>query len=279
MHRNKELYQFLSDNSWQLTERWYESLEKSKSGGVYASADPIVIEGLKKQNHEFHKRFFRVFLEDECKFFETFEEWVLLVAKDQEHLRTPIHLILKEFFNNQDHYLDLIKEFVSQHPGKYSHDEIHLWMRTIIKLFGQVITWFTEENFKQSQQQLEAQQEMIRELSAPVISLNHNTALLPLVGDIDTARAKFLFENTLQQCAKKRVNHLFIDLSGVVMIDTMVAHQIFQLIEGLSLLGVHSTLSGLRPEIAQTAVQLGLSFDKVSFTSTLEKAINQLINN
>ncbi|PLS18800.1 RsbT co-antagonist protein RsbRB [Bacillus sp. M6-12] len=279
MHRNKELYQFLSDKTWQLTEQWYESLDKSGNDGVYSSTNLEIIEGVKKQNHEFHKRFFRVFLEDECEFFETFEEWILSVAQDREHLKTPIHLILKEFFRTQQQYLDLIREFVSLHPGKYSNDVVDLWTQTIIKLFSEVMTWFTKENFKHSQRQLEAQQEMIRELSAPVISLNQNTALLPLIGDIDTARAKFLLENTLHQCAKKNINHLFIDLSGVVVIDTMVAQQIFQMIEGLNLLGVHSTLSGLRPEIAQTAVQLGLSFDNVSVTSTLEKAINQLFKN
>lgn len=72
---------------------------------------------------------------------------------------------------------------------------------------------------------------------------------------------------------EKKVTQLYIDLSGVAVIDTMVAHQLFSLIEALRLIGVSSTLSGIRPEIAQTAVQLGLSFEDISLRSTLASAI------
>jgi rsbT co-antagonist protein RsbR len=98
---------------------------------------------------------------------------------------------------------------------------------------------------------------------------------LPLVRDIDTARAAAILENTIKQCAEQKVSQLFIDLSGVVIIDRMVAHQIFQLINGLSLIGVKTTLSGIRREIATTAIQLGLSFANISIASTLSKAIEQ----
>jgi rsbT co-antagonist protein RsbR len=118
--------------------------------------------------------------------------------------------------------------------------------------------------------------ELIMELSSPVISLNREIALLPLVGDIDTTRAKIMLESTLQQCASLGVNELLLDLSGVVMIDTMVAQQLFQLIKALDLIGVKTTLSGVRPEIAQTSVQLGISFDKVTIKSTLSSAIKPI---
>lgn len=65
----------------------------------------------------------------------------------------------------------------------------------------------------------------------PVISLNDNTALLPLIGDIDTMRGMFLLENTLQKCAEKNVTRLFIDLSGVHAIDSASAQQLSKLIE------------------------------------------------
>ncbi|MFP3340442.1 STAS domain-containing protein, partial [Micrococcus sp. SIMBA_131] len=72
----------------------------------------------------------------------------------------------------------------------------------------------------------------------------------------------------------KRVDHLFIDLSGVYLVDTRVAQQIFQLITGLKLIGVTATLSGIRPEIAQTAVQLGIDFGEILITSNLAQAIS-----
>ena len=82
-----------------------------------------------------------------------------------------------------------------------------------------------------------------------------------------------ILENTLHQCSEKRITQLYIDLSGVAMIDTMVAQQLFTLIESLGMLGVKATLSGIRPEIAQTAVQLGLSFSNLSIRSSLAEAI------
>lgn len=99
---------------------------------------------------------------------------------------------------------------------------------------------------------------------------------MPLVGDIDTARAKIILENTLNQCSQKGVQHLCIDLSGVVIIDTMVAHQIFDLVTSLRLIGVETTISGIRPEIAQTAVQLGLPFNEFRTASSLAHALDRM---
>ncbi|MFP3846689.1 STAS domain-containing protein [Priestia filamentosa] len=273
MHRNDDLYNFLLERTWNLTESWYADLDKVELGGVYASTDPVVVETLKQQNHEFHKRFCKLFAEESAVFYEGFEEWVIEIAKDEEHARTPIHLILQEFFHVQTQYIQLINEFASQYKDKYSLEEINRWKDITIKAFNKVIMWFTEESHKYSESRLKAQQEMINELSSPIISLTKHVALLPLVGDIDTARAKFILDSTLTQCTEREIHHLLVDLSGVVMIDTMVAQQLFQLIETLNLIGVTSTFSGIRPEIAQTAVQLGINFNRVSIVSTLEQAV------
>ncbi|WP_409294656.1 STAS domain-containing protein [Peribacillus sp. SCS-26] len=274
MHRNKELYNFMLDNTWKLTEQWYESLDKTDPKGVYSSKDPKIIEGVKKQNYEFHLNFCKIFILEESVFINQLETWILKIAQDKEHLSTPVHYILREFFRTEEQYLDLIDEFMEKNESIYTRKDFHAWYRILINAFSKILVWFTQENYYHSQKRLQGQQELIMELSSPVISLNREVALLPLVGDIDTVRAKFILENTLEHCSRLGVNNLLLDLSGVVMVDTMVAHQLFQLIEALSLIGVKTTLSGLRPEIAQTAVQLGLSFDKISIKSTLSNAIN-----
>ncbi len=277
MDINQELHQFLLNRARNLTEEWYDSLDKSGTAGVYSSNDPAVIKTLKEQNYEFHIHLCEVLVKDENAFFKDFDEWIIKIAKDNEHLKTPIHYIIKEFMRVRQQYLDYINEFVSIHPEDIEQLQIEEWNRVMIKVFDNVMLQFIEETHKYSTNRLKAQQELLNELSSPVISLNNDTALLPLVGDIDTARAKFILENTLNQCVQKGIGHLFIDLSGVVMIDTMVAHEIFQLIDALDLVGVKTTLSGIRPEIAATAVQLGLSFDRVSISSTLAQAMD--INN
>jgi rsbT co-antagonist protein RsbR len=273
MHRDKELHSFLIDKTWQMTEEWYASIDQSKATGVYASTNPETIATLKKQNHEFHLHFCEVFVKEETEFLKDFEKWVVMIAKDDEHLNTPVTVIMKEFFNVQRQYLGFVKEFVNLHEGRYSQNVIDSWNEIIIDTFNKIVTWFVEENQKYSEEKLIAQQEMINELSSPVIALNNHMGLLPLIGVIDTARAKLIVENTLEQCSEKGISHLLIDLSGVLIIDTMVAQQIFSLIETLGLIGVKSTLSGIRPEIALTATQLGLSFDQVSIKSSLAQAL------
>ena len=273
MHRDKELHSFLIEKTWQMTEEWYASIDKSKATGVYASSNPETIRTLKKQNHEFHLHFCEVFVKEESEFLKDFEPWVVMIAKDDEHLNTPVTVIMNEFFNVQRQYLGFVKEFVSLHEGEYSQDVVDSWNDVIINTFNKIVTWFVEENQKYSEEKLFAQQEMINELSSPVIALNNHMGLLPLIGVIDTARAKLIVENTLEQCTEKDISHLLIDLSGVLIIDTMVAQQIFSLIETLGLIGVKSTLSGIRPEIALTAIQLGLSFEQVSIKSNLAQAL------
>jgi rsbT co-antagonist protein RsbR len=273
MHRDKELHSFLIDKTWQMTEEWYASIDQSKATGVYASTNPETIATLKKQNHEFHLHFCEVFVKEETEFLKDFEKWVVMIAKDDEHLNTPVTVIMKEFFNVQRQYLGFVKEFVNLHEGRYSQNVIDSWNEIIIDTFNKIVMWFVEENQKYSEEKLIAQQEMINELSSPVIALNNHMGLLPLIGVIDTARAKLIVENTLEQCSEKGISHLLIDLSGVLIIDTMVAQQIFSLIETLGLIGVKSTLSGIRPEIALTATQLGLSFEQVSIKSSLAQAL------
>lgn len=272
MHRNKDLYLFLKEKAKELNDRWYEQLDKSKSSGVYASTDPETIQNLKKQNYDFHLHFFRIFIEDKETFNKSFEEWIISTARDENHLSTPTHQIIREFIVTRGQHLDLINEFYTLHKDTIKPEMLDLWNREIITAFDQVILKVTEEMHHYSNRKLQAQQEMINELSSPVILLNDTTALLPLVGDIDTNRAKLILENTLRNCTEQDVDLLFIDLSGVIIIDTMVAQQIFYLVEALKLVGVETVISGMRPEIAQTAVQLGVSFNART-TATLTQAI------
>ena len=274
MHRNHYLYEYLKENSYNLTEEWYENIDKSNTAGVYASKDPEVIKVLKKQNHDFHLHFIELFNKGEQEFFQDFEPWIIEIASDFEHINTPIHYVIREFKNVRNQYFDYVRKFIQMNPG-ITREEVDLWYDIILKEMDEVILRFVEATYKYSQNVLKAQQATINELSAPVISLSNHQGLLPLIGDIDTSRAKMILENTLKQCTKRDIHHLFVDLSGVAMIDTMVAHQIFQLLNALEIIGVKTTLSGIRPEIAQTAVQLGLSFKDKEIRTNLAQALDQ----
>ncbi|MGG0738680.1 STAS domain-containing protein [Niallia taxi] len=111
------------------------------------------------------------------------------------------------------------------------------------------------------------------ELSVPVVPITNDIAILPLIGDIDTERAQLLMEETLIKTRDMGINHLIIDISGVVIIDTMVANELFNLMDALRLLGVATIFSGVRPEIAQTMVNLGLNTKDLVTKASLRQAL------
>jgi rsbT co-antagonist protein RsbR len=276
MHRNLDLYHYLVENSWQMSEDWYSMIEDLDPDSVYSTKDPEVIQKLKEQNQDYFLHLHNLLKEEESKFVREFTIWSVELARDQKHLNTPVHYVVREFTRTQDVYIKYIQRFYKDNIEKVSVDQLFSWLDVIRRIFNLSIYIYIDEAHKNTSRQIAAQKEMINELSSPVILLQNKTALLPLIGDIDTARAKLILENTLTQCAKLEVEHLCIDLSGVAIIDTMVAHEIFHLINALRLLGVKSILSGIRPEIAQTAIQLGLDFDEIKTTASLARALEQI---
>lgn len=121
----------------------------------------------------------------------------------------------------------------------------------------------------------EARKEYL-ELSSPVVPVNDEVAILPLVGAIEVDRAEHILEKTLLSASNLDVSTLIIDLSGVVKVDTMVAHQIIMLTESLKLIGVHAVLTGIRPEIAQTITHLGVDVRQLALGGSLKQAFKKL---
>ncbi|GAF20491.1 MULTISPECIES: STAS domain-containing protein [Shouchella] len=272
------LYEFLKENTWNLTEQWYADLDKTKDG-VYGSNDPVKIERLKKQNYAFHELFCELFREDyNAEHNKAFEQWIVSIAKDQAHLATPIPEIIEEFLNVQGQYMQLIKNYIAEKNDTVSFAQYERWIDILVKGFKEIVIAFSRNNMEYADQQLRAQQEMITELSSPVIKLRRTIALLPLVGEIDTHRAQVIFTQTLEECVSTDIHSLLIDLSGVPVVDTMVANQLFSLIDGLKLVGTKASLSGVRPEIAQTSVQLGIDFSTTKIYSTIEQALDELLH-
>lgn len=116
----------------------------------------------------------------------------------------------------------------------------------------------------------------LEELSVPVVPIYEGVAVLPIIGEIDTYRAKLIMETALEQGNHLQLDCLIIDVSGVLMIDTMVADQIFNIVKTLKLSGITAIITGIRPEIAQTMVSLGLDFKSITTFSNLRQALLHL---
>lgn len=116
----------------------------------------------------------------------------------------------------------------------------------------------------------------LEELSVPMVPLSKGIAVMPIVGQIDTHRAQLIMETALEESAKLQLNYLILDISGVLIVDTMVANNIIEIVKALQLIGTKAMITGIRPEIAQTMVNLGIELGTIKTKATLEQALAEI---
>ena len=116
------------------------------------------------------------------------------------------------------------------------------------------------------------QQEEMLELSTPVVQLWHGILALPLIGTLDSARTQVVMENLLQKIVDTRAGFAIIDITGVPTVDTLVAQHLLKTVSAARLMGAECIVSGIRPQIAQTIVHLGVSLDDVITKGSLADA-------
>ncbi|MEK3855906.1 STAS domain-containing protein [Cytobacillus sp. FSL H8-0458] len=272
--KNQLLYDYIEENSINITDMWLSLREKQKGSIYSADADPAYEKLLREQN-AFTNCTVSAALLDENTFNENMEEWAITVAESRVDTNTPIFQVLEALSNVRETYWHFVEKFIKSNQSEVTADDVLKWSTIINKAFDKLINKFSEKYYELTTNRLVAQQSLINELGTPVIPIKDHTAVLPLIGDIDTERAQILLEEIPKKCAKENIEHLFIDLSGVAIIDTMVAHQIFSLTTALKLLGVKSTISGISPEVAQTSIQLGLDFTGIETYGKLKHALRR----
>ena len=118
---------------------------------------------------------------------------------------------------------------------------------------------------------LRQQQEML-ELSTPVVQLWDNILALPLIGTLDSARTQVVMENLLQRIVETGAAIAIIDITGVPTVDTLVAQHLLKTVAAARLMGADCIISGIRPQIAQTIVHLGVELSTVVTKATLADA-------
>ena len=126
---------------------------------------------------------------------------------------------------------------------------------------------------KKREEIIRKQQRAIKELSTPVMPLLDNILVVPLIGTIDTARAHEILENLLQAVTEVEAEIVIIDITGVPIVDTNVAHHLIKAYQAAKLLGAECILVGMKPEIAETIVNLDIDFGNIVTKSTLEAGI------
>jgi rsbT co-antagonist protein RsbR len=122
-------------------------------------------------------------------------------------------------------------------------------------------------------EELAAQQAMIREMSVPVLPVREGTLVLPLVGALDSGRLADLQSRALGAVEQAHAHTLLLDITGVPVVDTQVARGLIETIQAARLLGAEPRLIGVRPEVAQTLVALGIDLTEVRVAANLENAL------
>lgn len=117
------------------------------------------------------------------------------------------------------------------------------------------------------------QQEAIRELSTPVLPFREGMLLLPIIGQIDSQRARQLTEHLLLSIRANRAKVIVIDITGVATVDSRVANHLVQTVEAARLMGAKVVISGISPEIALTMVTLGIDLGPVYTVGDLQNGI------
>lgn len=269
----KSLYTYLNDHLVDMREEWLKELENSSSNFYSIDKSTDNMEELVTAHRILLENVIKVFIEEEEEYSANISTWAVKVAEKRAKELVPILESIEQLNTVKRILLSYVERFSEESSDRLTVTTLFEWIRLIQYAFDLFVNIFISSFDEYKFQQLTAQQETIYELSSPVIPITKGIGVLPLIGDIDTKRARLIMENTLKECNEKRFNHLFIDLSGVPLIDTMVAHQIFQVIHALRLIGVKGYLSGLRPEVAQTAIQLGVDFSQIPMFNNLASAL------
>ncbi|HTX40403.1 MAG TPA: STAS domain-containing protein [Acidobacteriaceae bacterium] len=117
------------------------------------------------------------------------------------------------------------------------------------------------------------QQQELMELSTPVVKLWEGILALPIIGTLDSARTQVVMENLLQAVVSTNSKYAIIDITGVPTVDTLVAQHLLKTITAARLMGAECIISGVRPQIAQTIVHLGINLEDVTTRAKLADAL------
>ena len=158
---------------------------------------------------------------------------------------------------------------------EFGHDASALaeGMRSCSLLLDKLALFTVENALEAREATIRRQQEEMLELSTPVVRLFPGVLGLPLIGTLDSARTQIVMENILQEIVKSEATIAIIDITGVPTVDTLVAQHLLKTVAAARLMGADCIISGIRPQIAQTIVHLGVELQNVATKASLADAL------
>lgn len=213
---------------------------------------------------------------------ETDEYGLVLHAKEQgknwAKLDLDLIIVMEWFQNLRKLYWDFLYNYYKNKPIEQTtffelERNVNFKLDSYVKHFSSSFSEYKNDV-------LQSQSQLIEDLNVPIIPLTDTMAILPIIGMVDTRRAKKLQIKVLQQIFEQQIKHVIIDLSGVAYLDTAVLGHLFNIVNGIRIQGCKAVLTGIRPEITNTIVELGIDLhDKVETKGTLQQAIQLILDN
>ncbi|SFE80440.1 rsbT co-antagonist protein RsbR [Paracidovorax wautersii] len=146
-----------------------------------------------------------------------------------------------------------------------------LWTATLLV---DQMAQHTVTTFQQAREDIIVrQQEELLELSTPVVKLWDGVLAVPMIGTLDSNRTQVVMETLLQRIVETEAELAIIDITGVPTVDTLVAQHLLKTVTAIRLMGADCIISGIRPQIAQTIVHLGIDLDGIGTKATLADAL------
>lgn len=171
-------------------------------------------------------------------------------------------------FSLKDALLTVLQAELKNDPAQLY--TLSMQVNKLIDSFG--VTTF-ETFIKGREEVILRQTDEIAEISTPVIRVWDGILALPIIGTLDSARTQVVMENLLQQIVDTGSTIAILDISGVPAVDSLVAQHIIKTVAATRLMGAECIISGIRPEIAQTVVHLGIDLSNIVTKATLASAL------
>ncbi|MGG7621752.1 RsbT co-antagonist protein RsbRA [Robertmurraya sp. GLU-23] len=262
---NKDIEQYIQTNREEILTKWIESMKEKSDERVLKVVSDQVFVGTSRE-------FIDLIVSNLQDSDEKYSEKLVEFAEKVVRLAWPLSFVtdgLRDFARiafegmsatgivNEKNRMEIIYDFdnwISPMTNEIVNVYSSTWERTV-----------------------SLQKIALQELSAPLIPVFDGISVMPLVGTIDTERAKQIMENLLNGVVRNRSEVVLIDITGVPVVDTMVAHHIIQAADAVRLVGAKCMLVGIRPEIAQTIVNLGINLNQITTKNTLKKGIESAL--
>jgi rsbT co-antagonist protein RsbR len=173
----------------------------------------------------------------------------------------------------------LKQPLLAQLSNEFQDDAVGLigimWETT--NLLDQLGLLTTEEYQKGREAVIHRQQRELIELSTPVVKIWEGVVAVPLIGTLDSERTQVVMESLLERIVDTNSTMAIIDITGVPTVDTLVAQHLLKTVAAARLMGADCVISGIRPQIAQTIVHLGLTLSEVTTKATMADAISHAL--